>query len=131
MGSKEAEIVKYAGNCWFYFKVIYMNLLYDLAGKLGVNWATVRDAMAADPRIGRSHLDPVHQGGRGAGGHCFIKDFAAFSFIYGQLVADPLGRKVLESLRDKNIALLSETGKDADLLAGVYGTGALKRKRKS
>jgi UDPglucose 6-dehydrogenase len=31
--AKEAELTKYGGNCWFYFKVIYINLLYDLAEK--------------------------------------------------------------------------------------------------
>lgn len=127
MSSREAELVKYGGNCWFYFKVIYMNLLYDLAQKLGVDFAMVREAMAADPRIGRSHLDPVHQGGRGAGGHCFIKDFAAFSEIYERLVGDSLGRKVLDALRDKNIELLTTSGKNLDLLRGVYGEQTAKR----
>jgi len=119
--AREAELVKYGGNCWFFFKVIFINMLYDSAQKLGVQWETVQDAMAADPRIGRTHLNPVHQGGRGAGGHCFIKDFAAFTDIYQRQVGDKLGMEVLESLAKKNIDLLIKSKKDIDLLKGVYG----------
>ena len=119
--SRAAELVKYGGNCWFYFKIIFMNLIYDVTTKLEADFNLVRDAMAADPRVGRTHLDPVHQGGRGAGGHCFIKDFAAFSLLYEQALQDPLGVKVLEALRDKNNELLRTSGKDLDLLEGVYG----------
>lgn len=131
MGSEEAELIKYGGNCWFYFKVIFINMLFDLAKAKGIHWPTVRDTMAADPRIGRSHLDPVHKSGRGAGGHCFIKDFAAFADLYHSMIGDDAGLKVLESLRDKNTDLLLKSGKDLDLLAGVYGDSHLKEfKRK-
>ena len=127
--SREAELTKYGGNCWFYFKVIYMNMLYDLADRLGCDYSIIRDGMAADPRIGGTHLDPVHQGGRGAGGHCFIKDFAAFSDFYDKLIGDFEGREVLKSLTEKNIKLLVESGKDLDLLRGVYGDNLKKKKR--
>ena len=143
--AKEAELIKYAGNNWFYFKVVYINLLYDLATKFGCDWKTIRDSMAADPRIGTSHLnpvhksgssggeasrklpfselhlEPVHKGGRGAGGHCFIKDFAAFSEMYKREVGDELGDTILEALMNKNIDLLVTSNKDLDLLEGVYG----------
>ena len=119
--AREAELIKYGGNCWFYFKVVFINMLYDLARERGCDWETMRDALAADPRIGRTHLDPVHQGGRGAGGHCFIKDFAAFSELYKSVIDDSLGHKVLESIRDKNIDLLMQSKKDLDLLEDVYG----------
>lgn len=119
--AREAELTKYGGNNWFYFKVVFMNMLYDLAKKHGVRWETIRDAMAADPRIGRSHLDPVHKSGRGAGGNCFIKDFAAFSLMYQDMVGDELGRQVLDSIKEKNIDLLVTSNKDVDVLAGVYG----------
>lgn len=129
MHARDAELVKYGGNCFLYFKVLFTNLLYDLAVAIGIEWTEVRDAVAADPRIGMSHMEPVHASGhtkgkegRGAGGHCFIKDFAAFSLIYEKLVSDPLGIKVLEALRDKNSELLRESGKDIDLLEEVYGS---------
>ncbi|MDO8590607.1 MAG: hypothetical protein Q7R65_01370 [bacterium] len=129
-GAEEAELIKYGGNCWFYFKVIFINMLYDIAETKGISWTTVRDAMAADPRIGRSHLDPLHKSGRGAGGHCFIKDFAAFTEMYRDTIGDRAGLEVLESLRDKNIELLLESNKDINLLTGVYGESFLKRSKK-
>ena len=124
----EAEFVKYAGNNWLYVKVVYINILYDFVQKLGGNYEAVRDAFAADPRMGRSHLDPVHQSGhggppgRGAGGHCFIKDFAAFRSMYEQMFpADTMGIEVLKAMEQKNVQLLRDSNKDLDLLEGVYG----------
>ncbi len=124
----EAEFIKYAGNNWLYVKVVYINILYDFVQKLGGNYEHVRDAFAADPRMGRSHLDPIHQSGhgglpgRGAGGHCFIKDFAAFRSMYEETFpADTMGIEVLKAMEQKNVKLLRESGKDLDLLEGVYG----------
>src|SRR3989344_5441776 len=131
--AKEAELVKYGGNNFLYIKVVYINMLFDLAKELGCRWNVIRDAMKADARIGDSHMEPIHESGhstethkraRGAGGHCFIKDFAAFSTIYEELVGDDLGKKLLHALRDKNNDLLRKSGKDIDLLEGVYGTRA-------
>jgi len=143
--AEEAELIKYGGNCWFYFKVIFINMLYDLAERLDADWDTIKEAMAADPRIGSSHLNPVHgsgkpggearprlkynelhleprhKSGRGAGGHCFIKDFAAFRELYEKMIGDELGMEVIKALEEKNIELLRSTGKDLDLLEGVYG----------
>lgn len=123
--SREAELIKYGGNNWFYFKVVYINMLYDLARKLGAQFEVVKDGMAADPRIGRTHLDPIHKSGRGAGGHCFIKDFSAFSEAYKNYVGDELGMDLLATMRDKNIDFLLSTNKDIDLLTGVYGENVI------
>lgn len=120
-GATEAELIKYGGNCWFYFKVIYINMLYDLAQKYGADYSIVRTGMTGDPRIGSTHLDPIHQSGRGAGGHCFIKDFAAFTHMYEKEVGDAFGVAALHALAEKNIDLLKSSGKDLDLLRGVYG----------
>ena len=68
-----------------------------------------------------SHMDPIHKSGRGAGGHCFIKDFSAFTEIYEKEVGDQAGINVLHALRDKNIDLMVNSNKDLDLLYGVYG----------
>ncbi|MCX6796386.1 MAG: hypothetical protein NTW06_02715 [Candidatus Falkowbacteria bacterium] len=129
--AREAEMIKYGGNNWFYFKVVFMNMLYDLANELGCRWETIRDGMAADPRIGRTHLDPIHKNGRGAGGHCFIKDFAAFTQIYKEKVDDELGMKLLEAMKEKNLDLLLSTDKDLDLLQGVYGDDVVEKRGKN
>jgi UDPglucose 6-dehydrogenase len=127
--SREAELIKYAGNGLLTLKVVFINLLYDIADNLGCKWENVRDAIGADPRLGSTHLQPVHQTGRGAGGHCFIKDFAALARLYRELVGDKEGLDFLNSAADKNNDLLLKSGKDLDLLAGVYGEEILKRNK--
>ena len=121
MSSKEAEIVKYAGNCFLYSKIMYMNILYNLVESQGADWEVVREAMVNDPRIGSSHTQPLHDSGRGAGGHCFIKDFEAFRQMYQKELSDPLGDAVLKSLVEMNNSLLLSTDKNIELLQGVYG----------
>jgi UDPglucose 6-dehydrogenase len=123
--SKETELVKYIGNNFLYTKVVFMNMMYDLAQKVGADWSQVSEAVAEDPRIGKSHMQPVHtserSSGRGAGGHCFPKDFEAIIFEYKKLLDDPKGVKALEAIRDKNNDLLINSGKDLDILENIYG----------
>jgi len=121
MSARDAEFVKYAGNCFLFTKVMYMNMLYDLVTAMNGNWDKIKEALVHDPRVGESHMEPVHKGGRGAGGHCFIKDFEAFRLMYDSLVQDPVGSAILASKAHKNIQLLVESKKDMDLLTSVYG----------
>ncbi|MDQ5889820.1 MAG: hypothetical protein QG609_313 [Patescibacteria group bacterium] len=121
-GSIDAEIIKYGRNISGFFRVVFANILYDLTKNVGGDWNNIKEAMSADPDTGPTYLNPVHKSGRGAGGHCFIKDFAAFTEIYkNKVVDDKLGIDVLKSLENKNIELLKTTQKDLDLLSGVYG----------
>lgn len=126
--SREAEMIKYGANAFLYIKVIYANLMHDLAEKTGCDWEPVKNMIAADPRIGQSHMNPVDDSGRGAGGHCFIKDFEAFISLYKEAVGDKAGAEVLESLRDKNIDLLVSSRKNLDLLKQVYGEKIIAQK---
>jgi len=119
--AREAEVLKYAGNCFLATKVIFMNMLYDLSKNLDCNWDTVRDAMSMDERIGKSHMEPIHASGRGAGGHCFIKDYAAFVELYSQVVGDKEGINALKAIELKNIDLLARSNKDVDLIKSVHG----------
>lgn len=119
--SKEAELIKYAGNCFLFTKVVFANILYDISKRLGLSWQVIEGAVSADPRIGKSHMNPIHASGRGAGGHCFLKDFAAFSTFYKKNVKDIRGIAVLQKLEEKNIELLMKSGKNLDLLKEVHG----------
>lgn len=121
MSSLEAEIIKYAGNCFLMTKVLFMNVLYDLVAASGASYDVVKEAMTHDPRIGASHMQPVHDSGRGAGGHCFIKDFEAFREIHKELVNEEKSATVLKAMTELNIKLLTESNKDIDLLKGVFG----------
>lgn len=132
--SREAELIKYGGNVFLTTKLIFMNVLYDLARTIHADYEVVAEAMAADPRIGSGHTKVVdssgHKGakkGRGAGGHCFPKDLAALSRFYKKTTQDQLGARILEAIEAKNNALLCEAGKDIDLLTGVYGEKALQK----
>lgn len=119
--SDEAEIIKYAHNISGYTQIVTFNLAYDLARSLGHNWDNIGKALLADPLISNRYSNPVHKTGRGAGGHCFIKDFAAFANIYEKLVGDIEGVKALRAFEEKNIKLLKDSKKDIDLLDEVYG----------
>ena len=126
--AEEAEMIKYTGNCFLYLKVLYMNLIWEACQAEGLDYNIVREGFSHDPRVGGSHNDPVHQGGRGAGGHCFIKDFAALREFFANNVALKNNQAevqealaFLQEAEKYNQSLLRSTNKDADILAGVYG----------
>ncbi|OGL75000.1 hypothetical protein A3C96_00055 [Candidatus Uhrbacteria bacterium RIFCSPHIGHO2_02_FULL_60_10] len=98
MPAKAAELVKYFGNCFLSVKVIFAEQISDLAAKLGVDYDTVRDAAAADPRIGPSHLKVGADGYRGYGGHCFPKDVRALVQLGERLGAEQTLLKTCETI---------------------------------
>jgi nucleotide sugar dehydrogenase len=121
--AEAAELFKYAHNINGFMRVVFSNLLHDVADKVGVDWADVKMIMDNDPMMSPYYNSPVHKGGRGAGGHCFIKDMAAFSKLYSELCpSDIKGIEVFKTLESKNLELLASTGKNQDLVKGVYGT---------
>lgn len=119
--AEEAEVIKYAHNCLGFVTVVFGNLLYDLAKSHGASWENIKSAIDADTEKSSTYFNPVHKTGRGAGGRCFIKDFAAFRQSYEQAMSDDkLGISVLKALEEKNIDLLNSTNKDMDILEQVY-----------
>lgn len=117
-----AELFKYAHNINGYMRVILSNILYDASTELKSNWEDIQQMMQVDPMMSPYYNAPIHKSGRGAGGHCFIKDMAAFRMLYTDIVhTDSLGVEVLKAMERKNLELLSNTHKDADLVQGVYG----------
>lgn len=122
VSAQAAELFKYAHNLNGYFRVILSNLLLEVGEKSDVNWADVKTMMDSDIMMSPYYNTPVHKGGRGAGGHCFIKDMAAFRHLYEEQVKDDsTGLSVLKILEKKNLELLNKTDKDKDLVDGVYG----------
>jgi len=128
--SREAEFIKYGRNSLGFVRVVFINLFYDLVAKSGARWDVIQQAMAADPDTGPTYVNPIHKSGRGAGGACFIKDFEALSRMYRDIVGDETGKRIFESLTEKNIELLLGTNKDLDLLRGVHGDDVEKKHRK-
>lgn len=118
--AEEAELIKYARNMVGVLRTVFYNLLYDVSLKHGAQWGAIADAISHDPDNGPTYTQPIHKSGRGAGGFCFIKDLEAFRRVYREM-GDPEGSALLDALVAKNNALLRASGKDLDLLRGVYG----------
>ncbi len=106
----EAELVKLARNNYFVNKIVFMNMIYDLCIASGIDYEVVKDCLASDRRIRKSHMDIFHQGGRGGGGTCFTKDTPAFR----DWAAEVGGRAFdfIDHYTRINQELLKETGKD-------------------
>ena len=68
--SENAELIKYASNCYLAMKISYINSISQLCEKVGADVDKVAKGMALDPRIGDSFL----KAGIGYGGSCFPKD---------------------------------------------------------
>lgn len=128
--SDEAELIKYGGNCFLALKVVYMNLLANVAENRGASYATIAKAIAADDRIGESHMKVIDGSdtatsykGRGAGGHCFPKDLAALrEFYVREFKDDNRGIEFLLAVENLNRSLLENSGKDTELMRAIYGT---------
>lgn len=70
-----AEMVKYMSNAFLSTKVMFANEIYDICSALGIKYEEVKNMVAADERIGTTHLDVTTV--RGFGGKCFPKDMVA------------------------------------------------------
>lgn len=132
--SLEAELIKYSRNIHGYFEVMFYNLFYDYVNSLGADYSVIKSYIERDPLHVARYASPLHASGhnlsnpgRGAGGHCFIKDFKAFRESFDKLLNDPKSIEVLKSIEAKNIDLLVNAGKDLDLLKSVYGDDIIKR----
>jgi UDPglucose 6-dehydrogenase len=73
-----AEMIKYMNNCYFATKVSFLNEMYQISEKAGVDWDTAVEGFIRDGRIGHSHMNiPGPDGKFGFGGSCFPKDVQA------------------------------------------------------
>ncbi|MBI4993278.1 MAG: UDP-glucose/GDP-mannose dehydrogenase family protein [Candidatus Magasanikbacteria bacterium] len=75
--AEEAEMVKYYNNCFYALKVAYVNQIYDLCQKLGIDYNMVKECAKAEPMMGTNHFEVFHKGYRGYGGKCLPKDVRA------------------------------------------------------
>ena len=79
-----AELIKYMNNCYFATKVSFLNEMYQISQKSGVDWETAIDGFVRDGRVGHSHMNvPGPDGKFGFGGSCFPKDVQAI-INYGE-----------------------------------------------
>lgn len=73
MGTKSAEMVKYAANAFLATKISFANEIANICEKVGADVDMVRVGMCSDNRIGAKFLFA----GLGYGGSCFPKDVQA------------------------------------------------------
>jgi UDPglucose 6-dehydrogenase len=95
-----AEMVKYMSNAFLATKVIFANEMYDLCTALGIKYEEVKKMVAADKRIGDTHLDVTTI--RGFGGKCFPKDMVA---LMGFAKDKKVPHELLKTVWAKNLKI--------------------------
>jgi UDPglucose 6-dehydrogenase len=98
--STYAEMVKYITNCFLSTKVSFANEMYEICGKLDIDYDKVIEYAMHDERLGYSHWSvPGPDGDFGYGGHCFPKDVSALKTLAWSLGCSPM---MLEATDSKN-----------------------------
>jgi len=123
--SRESAMIKYIGNCYFFVKNVFFNMMYDLSESIDCNYEKVRQGVIGDPRIDAVHTSPVHKSGRGAGGHCLPKDFEALRRLMKETDIDTgidqkLMTDIFKDLIKLNNEYLIKSGKDIDIVREIY-----------
>ena len=95
-----AEMVKYMSNAFLATKVIFANEMYGLCTALGIKYEEVAKMVAADERIGQSHLSVTTM--RGFGGKCFPKDTVALLGFAKKIKVDT---SLLSAMWTKNLKI--------------------------
>jgi UDPglucose 6-dehydrogenase len=97
MKPEEAETVKYVNNCFYATKVMYFNMVYQLAEALEMDFQTILAGALSQGWISHMHTRvPGPDGSLGVGGKCLPKDINAFK------------------------AMLEKAGVDAQILDAVW-----------
>lgn len=85
LSSKEAELVKIARNSFYGVKLSFMNEVYDLAEKIGIDYNNFVNVFARSKN--HSWINPNHtkvpgsDGTRGFGGACLPKDILGLKYL--------------------------------------------------
>ncbi len=97
MGTRDAELTKYAANAMLATRISFMNEIAALCERLGVDVENVRRGIGSDSRIGPSFIYP----GCGYGGSCFPKDMKA---LIHMAESEGLAPAVLRAVEARNQA---------------------------
>lgn len=77
--NSEAELAKFAHNCFGAIKVTYFNMIFKLCEDLGLDYQNVREAVLISGFINRPYTQvPGPDGSLGYGGMCFPENMDAF-----------------------------------------------------
>ncbi|MFA5036741.1 MAG: nucleotide sugar dehydrogenase, partial [Candidatus Izemoplasmatales bacterium] len=77
-GLNEAEMIKYASNCYLATRITFANEIYRICKTFDIDYDKVKEGLGMDKRIGHSHLNvPGPDEQYGFGGSCLPKDLDA------------------------------------------------------
>ncbi|TXD42825.1 UDP-glucose/GDP-mannose dehydrogenase family protein [Lujinxingia vulgaris] len=123
MGTRDAEMTKYAANAMLATKISFMNEVAHLCEALGVDVENVRLGIGSDERIGYHFIYP----GCGYGGSCFPKDVRALCHMARDQGIEP---GILDAVERRNQAqkerlaqkIIARYGEDLSALTfGLWG----------
>ncbi len=107
--STEAELIKEFANAFLATKVVFANMMFDVAKQVGADYEQVRQGVGNDPRITTSMMKIFLDGFRGYSGKCFPKDMGAM-IVWGKKtkhhlplleIADAINWKLLPKAQRK------------------------------
>lgn len=100
VSNKEAELCKYARNCYLAVKISYFNEIQKYCLKENLDYDHLKEIITADDRIGPSHADvPGPDGKCGFGGICLPKDINALIHEFESKNIEP---SVMKAARYRN-----------------------------
>ncbi|WP_027722660.1 UDP-glucose dehydrogenase family protein [Maridesulfovibrio zosterae] len=118
MGTRSAEMTKYAANCMLATKISFINEISGICEKVGANVREVRMGIGSDHRIGYYFIYP----GVGYGGSCFPKDVKALINTAKEVGANPELVKAVDSVNNRQKKVLASKVLDYfDPQGGVKG----------
>ncbi|WP_419783670.1 UDP-glucose dehydrogenase family protein [Maridesulfovibrio sp.] len=103
MGTRSAEMTKYAANCMLATKISFINEMAGICEKVGANVREVRLGIGSDHRIGYYFIYP----GVGYGGSCFPKDVKALINTAKEVGAKPELIEAVDSVNNRQKKMLS------------------------
>ena len=117
--SDQAELLKYATNCFLATKLSFFNEIYQICETAKIDYNSLVELMKLDPRVGKSHMRvPGEDKQLGWSKSCFPKDINALIAFAKEIGVDPL---MLESAWTKNLVVREKHDwEDLKQVSGKY-----------